>query len=354
VKLSDTKLARLLIRWFRRHRRDLPWRESPRDPYRALVSEVMLQQTQASRVAAVFPRFIARFPNVLSLAHAREHDVLDAWAGLGYYRRARLLHRAAREVVLRFDGKVPSNVEELRSLPGVGRYTAGAIASIVFDEPVPIVDGNVMRVLFRVHARSGSGADPKGRRWAWERAAALVRESSSPGEFNEGLMELGATVCTPANPRCAACPLANVCLARARGSQDLFPTPAPRPARRPLVISCVLLRDARNRVLLERAGNDSLWAGLWRLPSTSGRVERASLITTLNLPVHDADAGTLMHAGIVRRDLSHRRVTMHVWTGRVERARAGRERTWVAAGKIESLGMSSAYRAALRLALFGR
>src|SRR5690606_18237159 len=161
-----------LCRWFHDHAREMPWRILPRDPYHALVSEFMLQQTQVSRVLEKFPAFLARFPTLRHLARADEQDVLAAWSGLGYYRRARNLHAAARAIADRFDGRVPASADDLRSLPGVGRYTAGAVASIVFNQPVPIVDGNVARVLIRLEGRD-LAAD-EGQPWAWTRAAELV------------------------------------------------------------------------------------------------------------------------------------------------------------------------------------
>jgi len=188
-----------------------------RDPYFSLVSELMLQQTQVARVIEKFTEFVGRFPTVEALARADEGGVLAVWSGLGYYRRARHLHRAAREIVARFEGRVPTTVEELMTLPGVGRYTAGAVASMVFGRAEPLVDGNVARVLVRIEGRECSAAE--GVAWAWERAGELVRIAEAPkgqsakrsllgpGVFNEGLMELGAVVCVPRGPRCGVCPV---------------------------------------------------------------------------------------------------------------------------------------------------
>jgi len=201
---------RRLIAWFRRHGRKLPWRDT-RDPYHVLVSEVMLQQTQVSRVEGYYGRFLARFPDVQTLARATPARVREQWDGLGYYRRAANLHRLAREVVASHDGKIPDQVTVLRRLPGVGRYTAGAVASFAFEQAEPAVDTNVARVLRRAfHPRAGRNA--KGERRLWETAAALLpRAGRNAWSFNQAIMELGATVCTARVARCEICPVAGVC-----------------------------------------------------------------------------------------------------------------------------------------------
>lgn len=208
----DAAMARALEQWFAGAARSLPWRalgpDGWRDPYAVLVSELMLQQTQVARVVERFGAFMRRFPTVAALAGADEADVIALWAGLGYYRRARHLHAAAKRIVHEHGGEVPRAAAALRALPGVGRYTAGAIASMAMGQRVPLVDGNVARVLMRLEARAGDVA--QGQAWAWERAGELVSSSTSAGAFNEGLMELGATVCVPGRPRCEACPLAGV------------------------------------------------------------------------------------------------------------------------------------------------
>jgi len=197
--------------WFANVARDLPWRRR-RSGYHALVSELMLQQTQVARVVEKFEPFVRRFPTVAALAAAREDEVLAMWQGLGYYRRARLLHAAAKAIVERHRGRVPvRDHAALLALPGVGRYTAGAIGSIVAGERVPIVDGNVTRVFQRLAARKGSASDRAVVDWAWEEARRYVAGARDPAAANEGLMELGATVCTPAAPRCDACPVSAMC-----------------------------------------------------------------------------------------------------------------------------------------------
>ncbi|MFG0283782.1 MAG: A/G-specific adenine glycosylase [Phycisphaerales bacterium JB039] len=283
----DRRLAGAICEWFARARRPLPWRppagptagpaassgQAPpalRNPYHALVSEAMLQQTQAARVAERFGPFIERFGTVEALAGAGEQEVLGAWTGLGYYRRARLLHQAARAIVQRHGAQVPADVEALRALPGVGRYTAGAISSICFDRPEPIVDGNVARVLLRIEGREAPAGERDTERWLWERAGALVKGSAGvggPALFNEGLMELGAVVCLPRSPRCDACPLARWCRARAAGAQGRIPAPKPAAQRKVIRCATVIVTDERGRVLVDRRPARGLWADMWQAPT---------------------------------------------------------------------------------------
>src|SRR5271169_2298027 len=207
--LSPSQIARFRRRsltWYARHARALPWRES-RDPYRVWLSEIMLQQTQVTAVIAHYQEFLRRFPTVEKLAAAREASVLAAWSGLGYYRRARMLHAAAKVVVRKYGGRFPATVEAWRALPGIGRYTAAAIASIAFDESVAVVDGNVERVLQRVSGKQLAGEE------MWTAASHLL-EVKRPGDFNQAMMELGAVVCTPRVPACLTCPVVELCETR--------------------------------------------------------------------------------------------------------------------------------------------
>lgn len=264
-------LRRRLLVWYAANRRDLPWRRTS-DPYAIWVSEVMLQQTRVAVVEDRFRAFLARFPTIGSLARAREEDVLALWSGLGYYRRARMLHKAAQLVSNKLGGTLPRSAQELRLLPGVGTYTAAAIASIAFGEPVAVVDGNVLRVLCRLMRWDGEKSGAGLKRKAEGLAAELV-DPRQPGDFNQAMMELGATVCLPRNPRCAACPLRQGC--RTRGEHKTNPKPAmltreaayalalrdrPRPAR------CGAQR-AREVLLEQRPPEQSVMPGLWELPS---------------------------------------------------------------------------------------
>jgi len=252
------ELRRALLDHYDRYRRALPWRDES-DPYRVLVSEVMLQQTRVETVTRYYGPWLERFPDLVSLAAAEEADVLKAWEGLGYYRRARSLHGAARAVRERPDRALPSTYEELRELPGLGDYTAGAVASIAFGERVPAADGNVRRVL----ARLFDVEDPRPR-WVRDTAAELV-DPARPGDWNQALMELGATVCALRAPRCGACPVGRWCAARAAGTVHARPGgPARREPRRVRLALLVLLREGR--VLLERRPRGGLLGGLWAFP----------------------------------------------------------------------------------------
>ena len=214
-------LRRALLPWYRRNARALPWRRT-RDPYRVWVSEVMLQQTQVATARGYYTRFLTRFPSVRALARAPLDRVLAAWSGLGYYRRARHLHEAAGIVVREHAGRVPSEPRSFGALPGVGRYTVGAVLSIGFGAPLPVLDGNVARVLSRLAARPWSVRRTADARALWALAETLL-DRASPGDWNQALMELGATVCTPRTPACPACPLRTLCAARLQGLVDEIP-----------------------------------------------------------------------------------------------------------------------------------
>ncbi len=256
VAVEEIRAA--LLDHFDRHARELPWR-GERDPYRILVSEVMLQQTRVETVKRYYGPWLERFPTLEHLADAAEDDVLKAWEGLGYYRRARNLHRAAAVVRERYAGHFPATLDGLRALPGVGEYTAGAVASIAFDQPAPAVDGNVRRVL----ARLFDVARPKPS-WLRTRAATLV-DLRRPGDFNQALMELGATVCTPRSPACGGCPLSGVCAAREAGTQAERPAPAERRAP-PKADFALVVAHCDHRTLLVRRPVDGLLGGMWAFP----------------------------------------------------------------------------------------
>ena len=290
-------IGRRLLAWYRRNRRDLPWRLE-RDPYRIWVSEVMLQQTTVAAVIPYYRRFLKSFPTVGALARAGEPRVLAAWSGLGYYRRARALHQAARLIVERHGGHFPRRPEEALALPGVGRYTAGAVLSIAYGLKEPVLDGNVTRVLSRLRLLRD---DPRGgaaQKRLWGMARSLVEASRSPGDLNQALMELGAIVCTPASPSCLVCPLAPGCLARDAGEQETIPPP--RRGRRPETqrLKVAVVRRA-GRLLMRRRGRTGLMDGLWELPELDGdpalrpigrigKVRHAVTFRRMEIEVHDA------------------------------------------------------------------
>jgi len=263
LQAQPGQFGKLLLVWYDEHARDLPWRESC-DPYRVWVSEIMLQQTRVAAVIAHYHEFLRRFPTVEKLARAREASVLAAWSGLGYYRRARMLHAAAKVVVRERDGKFPETAEEWRALPGVGRYTAAAIASIAFDEPVAVVDGNVERVLQRFSGRRMAGED------FWLAADGLL-DRERPGDFNQAMMELGATVCTPRAPACLTCPVVELCPTRGEMAGS---AKAARQKKRE--IHYALDFHDGEVLLVQRARDARLMAGMWELPEVAGDAIRAS------------------------------------------------------------------------------
>jgi A/G-specific adenine glycosylase len=252
---SNVRFRRCLLAWYDRRRRELPWR-GERDPYRVWVSEVMLQQTRVAAVIEYYRKFLQQFPDVRSLATARLAKVLAAWSGLGYYRRARMMHAAAREIVKARRGVFPQTAEDWHGLPGIGRYTAAAIASIAFGEAVALVDGNVERVLERLQGRTLAGAE------AWQAAGSLLSKKR-PGDFNQAMMELGATVCLPRQPNCGKCPVRAGCATRGA-------LPAGHPeARRKAEIAYGLNCRNGSVLLVRRPANASLMGGMWELPELS-------------------------------------------------------------------------------------
>jgi len=304
----------------------MPWRGT-RDPYRVWVSEVMLQQTQVTTATPFYQRFIERFPTLASLARAGEPAVLAAWSGLGYYRRARHLRDAARIVVREHGGRVPDDPQAFGELPGVGRYTTGAVLSICFDRPLAVLDGNVARVLSRVHALRENVKTSRGARALWAVADALV-PMRDPGDWNQALMELGAVVCTPRAPRCAACPLRTHCRARALGRVDEFPAPTPRRAR-VVVRRAVAWIERRGRLLVARR-RGRLLDGLWEPPGVDlarGTNARAALAAELRrLGVRARLSPTDCR---VRHTITHRDVVVEVWRGGASAAARSAGLAWI-------------------------
>jgi A/G-specific adenine glycosylase len=347
-------MARTLVRWFRAVAREMPWRTrplgSPRDPYLVLVSELMLQQTQVSRVVPAFERFVGRFPTVEALAAATEPEVLALWSGLGYYRRAKLLHAAARAVVKEYGGQMPRTSDALLELPGLGPYTAAAVASLAFHEPRAMVDGNVTRVMLRVEGRRGSASDPRQIAWARERADEFVRGAGrkpGPTLAAEGLMELGATVCVPRGPRCDVCPLAGACVARARGLTDVIPEPK-RSKETPVVWAVsVVMEDGEGRVAIETRPPKGMWASMVQAPTVewSGEardateVAREALGLALSTKIRERERFT--------HQTTHRRFEFTVVEVRAtKRVKRAIEKTrpgvrWVKREEIAGMGVSA-------------
>ena len=305
-----------LLSWYDEVGRDLPWRRT-RDPYAIWVSEVMCQQTRVDTVVPYYHRFMERFPSAVELAAAPEDDVMALWSGLGYYRRARMLHAGVRDVVARYGGAIPADAEARRSLPGVGRYTAGAIGSIAFDLEEPVVDGNVARVLSRLHGIDTPLGQAATEERLWSEAGKLVR-GRRPGDLNQAVMELGATVCTPTSPKCDECPLATACVARRDGREATLPVPrARKPPRLVDRAAVVATERGGDRVWMMR-GTDALYGGLWSLPSTEGNDRAAARAALATAPIRARVARDPI--GTVEHVLSHRRLTVHVYRATAARA----------------------------------
>lgn len=348
-------VRRRLLTWYRANCRDLPWRRTG-DPYAIWISEAMLQQTRVETVIPYYERFLSRFPDVQALASADLDDVLGEWAGLGYYSRARNLQRAARMIVEDHDGQLPDDSEQLRALPGVGRYTAGAVASIAFDRPEPVVDGNVTRVLARLLDMHDDVGKPAAQRRLWEVAGELVR-GPEPGNLNQALMELGATLCTPRAPRCLACPLLRHCQAYRTSDPAGLPVKGrKKPPRRVEAVAALVLR--RGRALAVRRPPSGLLGGLWELPGddlhdsekalggiTRGLRERVGLEVTRPVAL-----GTVEHV------FTHRLLKLHVF--RCDEAPRGRTRLsgfdshrWLPPSALRELPQGGVTRKALTLLL---
>ncbi|HWN68255.1 MAG TPA: A/G-specific adenine glycosylase [Haliangium sp.] len=353
---EPTEVARRVVAHFRSVRRDLPWRRS-RDPYAIWVSEIMLQQTRVAAVVPYFERWMARFPTIRALAEAPLDDVLAAWAGLGYYSRARNLHRCARAVMDSHGGALPVSAAALRGLPGIGPYTAGAIASIAFGQPEPLVDGNVARVLARVYAIDDAIKSSAAGRVLWRLAAQMV-PTSAPGDFNQGLMELGATVCTPLSPACLLCPLSTLCRARAQGREHELPR---MPARRradelPLIDARALWIERRGKLLLARRTPQGLYGGLWELPQVEAGPEADAIADAiLATPVRlHGRAPVVEHC----QTLTHRRLRIRVFAAsladgaRARLAQSSAERyerlIWQPLPSLAERGLSAATQAIIR------
>ena len=295
-----TRFRRTLLRWYDAHKRELPWR-GERDPYKIWVSEIMLQQTRVAVVLERYVRFLKRFPTLRALARARVMSVVAEWSGLGYYRRARALHEAARIVVHEHAGRLPQSAAALSRLPGIGRYTSSAIASIAFGEALPVVDGNVERVLQRFYGKSSLGSMEH----YYQRAGELL-DPRRPGDFNQAMMELGATVCLPFAPVCSECPLARLCRGRRQFNGRPKPTPSrtgARPARKKVRASYrVLLHDGAV-CLVERPRNATLMASMWELPQAAPRAPKSAQQVRLRHSITNTDFEIVAHLERLKTEL---------------------------------------------------
>ncbi len=305
-------LRRNLLRWFQANARDLPWRKN-RTPYAVWVSEIMLQQTQVATVIDYYNRFLKRFPTVEKLAAAQQDSVLKLWEGLGYYSRGRNLHKAAKMIVSDYGGQLPDTVEGLQKIPGIGRYTAGAIASIAFNRPAPILDGNVIRVLCRVFCIEQNPKSPAAQKRLWELAQTLVC-TQYPGAFNEAMMELGAMVCTPKCPQCGVCPLQKQCLARTSGRQEELPVKTVKaPLPHYTVVAGIVFKE--DKVLIDKRKSEGLLGGLWEFPG--GKKQKGETLPAAVAREVREETGIEIAVGkrlcIVRHTYSHFKITLHAY-----------------------------------------
>ncbi|MET0091599.1 MAG: A/G-specific adenine glycosylase [Candidatus Thiodiazotropha sp.] len=274
MPLGASGFSDRVLDWFDRHgRKNLPWQQ-PRNPYRVWVSEIMLQQTQVGTVIDYFERFMAAFPDLSSLAQAPQDRVLHLWSGLGYYARARNLHRCAQQVMLEHQGLLPDDLDALQALPGIGRSTAGAIRSLGFGGVAPILDGNVKRVLARYFAVEGWPGQSAVQRRLWEYSETLTPRQRT-ADYNQAMMDLGALVCTRTQPACDCCPLNVDCRAHAQGETERYPMPKPRKARPVRSTHFLVLQDSQGRVLLEQRPPVGIWGGLWGFPECDEAHEAA-------------------------------------------------------------------------------
>ena len=342
-------VVRLLLDWYAGSGRDLPWRHT-RDPYAIWLSEVMLQQTGVETVIPYYRRFLERYPTVFELAGAPLEEIIELWAGLGYYRRARNLHAAAQQVVREHGGRFPATLTGLQGLPGVGRSTAGAILSIAFDIPAPILDGNVRRVLCRLFALQG---DPRARSaekklWSW--AAALTAQQR-PHDYAQAIMDLGATLCMPRHPACGVCPLADLCLAHRQGVAALLPEARPR-KQIPLRHQVALVLEHDGRVLVRRRGLDGMLGGLWEFPTRELLEGQVAQEVARELAIEHAAAVPCL-TGKVRHVYSHFRLEVQLFMTKLPAGRGpiaeSDDCKWVLYGDLAGLALHGAHRKAFDL-----
>jgi A/G-specific adenine glycosylase len=343
---QSTELTSHLLAWYAHHRRDLPWRQT-RDPYHIWVAEVMLQQTQVATVMPYYQRFLERFPTVEVLAAASLDDILKLWEGLGYYARARHLHAAARTVVSEFGGHIPDTREELLSLPGIGRYTAGALLSIAWNQDVPALDGNARRVLGRVSAIREDVTRGAGQHQLWNLAESLLPPGQA-GDFNQALMDLGATICTPRAPLCEECPLSKECRAHRLGQEEQFP---PRRPRRPLPhyeVAAGVIWDGAERFLIAQRLPKGLLGGLWEFPGGK-REPSETLEECLQRELNEELAVNVTVGApltVVQHAYTHFRITMHAFHCRLvsgqPRALGCAEWNWITLDQVERFAFSAA------------
>ncbi|HMM27045.1 MAG TPA: A/G-specific adenine glycosylase [Aggregatilineaceae bacterium] len=317
LDVRPSMLHSLLLAWFEGESEDLPWRQD-RHPYRVWLSEIMLQQTQVATVIPYFKRFLERFPTVEDLARAPLDDVLKIWEGLGYYSRARNLHRTAQIVAKEYGGNFPASPEELQKLPGIGRYTAGAIASIAYGVNAPVLDGNVIRVLSRIYDIADDVTQPATQRALWALAERLVPPGQA-GAWNEALMDLGRRICTPRDPRCAECPVNTWCDAFQAGTQRQRPVRPQRVKTPHFDVTAAVIRRADGQVLIAQRPPDAMLGGLWEFPG--GKREPGETLRDCLAREIREELGIEIRVGeqigVVRHGYTHFRITLYAFYGEI-------------------------------------
>ncbi|WP_431132143.1 A/G-specific adenine glycosylase [Variovorax paradoxus] len=335
-----TAFAQRIVDWQRSHgRSELPW-QNTRDPYRVWLSEVMLQQTQVSTVLGYFARFLERFPSVSALAAGTEDEVFGLWSGLGYYSRARNMHRCAQEVVARFGGEFPRTAAELTTLPGIGRSTAAAIAAFCFGERVAILDGNVKRVLTRVLGFGGDMSSSAQERALWDQATQLLppaEQKEAIASYTQGVMDLGATVCLPRKPSCMICPVSPSCVGLREGQPERYPVKTRKLKRSAQSLWALLARDAQGRVWLEKRPAKGIWAGLYCLPVFDTREELLAALPPAEQR-HTQDLSPFVHV------LTHKDLHLHPVLLRSSGQPQGDAARWVDAQEWSRLGLPAPVR----------
>lgn len=347
---KNPDFATRLLGWYDGHRRSLPWRAAPGrapDPYQVWLSEIMLQQTTVVTVGPYFRDFIARWPTVVDLAAADRDDVLARWAGLGYYARARNLHAAARILAAEHDGQFPRDAEALQKLPGIGPYTAAAIAAIAFDAPVAAVDGNVERVLARHRALETPPARAKAE---FRRIAQSLVPDKRAGDFAQAMMDLGAMVCTPRGPHCTACPVVEDCRAYAEGAPEAYPRKEKK-AERPTRYGTAYWLEADGRVLLRRRPDKGLLGGMLEVPSSPWTERTDGGVDEFPLPDELVAAGWRAADGQVQHVFTHFRLELRVMTARLNARHDVVDGIWAPIAKLDELALPSVMRKIARHAL---
>lgn len=337
MSASFQELAARVVRWQAEHgRQHLPW-QNTRDPYRVWLSEIMLQQTQVATVLGYYARFLARFPAVTDLAAASQDEVLALWSGLGYYARARNLHRCAQQVVAQHGGQFPATAEQLADLPGIGRSTAAAIAAFCFCERAAILDANVRRVLTRVLGFGADLARAAHERTLWQRAQELLpQEGAAMPGYTQGLMDLGAGICLPAQPDCARCPLASLCVARRDGDPERYPVRTRRVQRKAQSWWLLLHEDDAGRLRLERRPQYGIWAGLYCPPVFDAREQLEAAL--------EADDAEWQELPPFVHVLTHRDLHLHPVRVRRAQAAGGAPGQWFSAEQLPALGLPAPVR----------